>query len=340
MENLFKRHFWAIQLSALAVSALLLGAGASRLLLARFASFGVEVPPEGMAIGGGGSGDGVRLPESISEVGFPQPPEIPVSDPCAAITCEEGQVCNPNTAACETPAPDLSAGEDGPCFDSDIALVLSGTMVSEDPEWSLAVFQNPATKKTEFARIGSSLLAQAEVTAIYRSRVMISRNGKVECMRPASVRQAAAARNQNRTAPAAPSTVRPGTPSTANPNVSPDELARTAVRRTGNNEYAIDRNAIDSVLSNPTALREQAPSVAPYYRDGKAAGFRLNGVRAGSMFSTLGIRNGDVIQSVNGQAMDSPQRAMELYQGLRTAGKIEMVVERGGRQQTITYNVQ
>lgn len=342
METLFKRHFWAVQLTVLVVSTLLLGAGTARFLLARFADYGVAIPPEGMAIGGGAGQDSLRVPDSISEVGFPQPPEVP-SDPCADITCPEGQACNPTTAKCEVAPAEAPVGEDGPCVDSDIAMNLAGTMVSEDPEWSLAVFQNPTTKKTEFARIGSPLLAQAEVTEIYRSRVMIRRNGRIECIRPASVRQAAAARNQSRpapSAPAAPSTVRPGTPSTVNPNVSPDELARTAVRRTGNNEYSVDRNAIDSVLANPTALREQAPSVSPYYRDGKAAGFRLNGVRAGSVFSSLGIRNGDVIQSVNGQAMDSPQRAMELYNGLRSAGKIELVIERGGRQQTVTYNVQ
>lgn len=338
METLFKRHFWAVQLGTLAISALLLGAGASRLVLARLAGFGVEIPPEGMATGSGGGADSTRVPESISEVGFPQPPEPTSTDACATVTCEEGQTCNPDTGACEATQPDLSASEDGPCFDSDIALTLSGTMVSEDPGWSLAVFQNPSTKKTEFARVGTELLAQAIVTSIHRSRVMITRNGKVECIRPASVRQAAAARNQNR--PTAPPAARPGTPSPVNPNVSPDELARTAVRRTGNNQYTVDKNAVESVLANPTALREQAPSVAPYYRDGKAEGFRLNGVRSGSLFSSLGIRNGDVIQSVNGQAMDSPQRAMELYQGLRTAGRIEMIIERGGRQQTITYTVQ
>ena len=341
METLFKRHFWALELAALAISALLLGAGASRLVLARLAGFGVEIPPEGMATGGGRATDVPRIPETISEVGFPQPPEESTVDLCANTTCEAGQECNPTTGQCEAPEAEASADDDGPCFDSDIALTLSGTMVSEDPEWSLAVFQNPSTKKTEFARIGSELLAQAQVTAIYRSRVMISRNGRIECIRPAAVRAAAAARNENRTAPSATPAARPrpGSPAPVNTNVSPDELARTAVRRTGNNQYDIDKNAIESVLANPTALREQAPTVAPYYRDGKAAGFRLNGVRAGSMFSTLGIRNGDVIQSVNGQAMDSPQRAMELYQGLRTAGTIEMVVERGGRQQTITYNI-
>lgn len=335
METLFKRYFWAIQLVASALSALLIGAGVSRYVLANFASLGVAIPDEGMATPGGAKPTERPPLDSISEVGFPQPPEPEFIAPCANVSCEEGQTCNPDTGACEAPEGAVVDDGTGPCIDTDLALNLAGTMVSAEPEWSIAVLHNPATQKTEFARVGDPLLAQAEVTSISRNRVMISRNGRAECLRPESVRKAAAARPK----PVAPTPPpRPQTPTPSTPQ-DLDSIAQNAVTRTGANSYNIDRNALDSVLSNPSALRDQAPSVAPFYKDGKAAGFRLNGVKSGSVFSSLGIRNGDVIQSVNGQAIDSPQRAMELYQRLRQQGNIELIIERGGRPTTVTYNV-
>lgn len=335
METLFKRYFWVLQLAAAALSALLIGAGVSRLVLSQLAHYGVAIPAEGMATGEGG-GLAIKPPhESISEVGFPLPPEPEFTDPCAEVSCGEGEVCNPETGACEAPEPEFGDDLDGPCVDTDLAINLAGTMVSEDPAWSIAILHNPGTSKTEFAKVGDNLLSQAMVTSIGRNRVMISRQGRMECLRPESVRKAAAARP--RPTPVAQPIARP----TARPQDQDlESLAESAVRRTGSNAYDIDRAALDSVLSNPNALREQAPSVAPYYKDGQAAGFRLSGVRSGSIFSSLGIRNGDVIQAVNGQTIDSPQRAMELYQRLRQTGTIEMVVERGGRPTTIRYNVQ
>lgn len=334
METLFKRYFWVLQLVAAALSALLMGAGVSRLVLAQLAHYGVAIPAEGMATDGSG-GPAVKPPhESISEVGFPLPPEPEFTDPCATVTCEDGETCNPETGACEAPEVEFGDELDGPCVDTDLAINLAGTMVSEDPAWSIAVLHNPGTSKTEFAKVGDNLLSQALVTSIGRNRVMISRDGKMECLRPESVRKAAAAR------PRPTPVARPSAPARPAQNQDLESLAETAVRRTGSNAYDIDRAALDSVLSNPNALRDQAPSVAPYYKDGQAAGFRLSGVRSGSIFSSLGIRNGDVIQAVNGQTIDSPQRAMELYQRLRQTGTIEMVVERGGRPTTIRYNVQ
>lgn len=333
METLFKRYFWVLQLVAAALSALLMGAGVSRLVLAKLAPFGVAIPDEGMAIPGESGGKAPVIVDSISEVGFPQPPEEVFVSPCENVTCGDNEACNPATGQCESTAPaPPSPDEGGPCVDTDLTMQLAGTMVSEDPAWSIAVLHNPTTKKTEFAKIGDSVLAQATVTAISRSRVLISRNGRVECLRPESVRKAAASRPQ----PARPAA--PDVP--AKPAANPDDIARTAVTRTGPNSYSVPRDAVESVLNNPAALREQAPSVAPFYKDGKAAGFRLNGVRSGSVFSSLGIRNGDVIQSVNGQIIDSPQKAMELYQRLRQQGNIELVIERGGRPTTLNYAVQ
>lgn len=341
METLFKRYFWAFQLAAAVIAALLIGAGMSRLVFAKLAPYGIAIPDEGTKIFGDTKRKEKPPMASISEVGFAQPETPEIVDLCADVTCEDGEVCNPETGECEVEDIDevLDDPDAGPCYDTELALNLSGTMVSANEEWSVAVMHDPATKKTVFARVGDTLLTQAEVTSISRNRVMLIRDGQIECLRPESVRQAA--KDRPKPKPRRVQSAGRGTTGSKPVDTSDlNELAQNAVKNRGNNNYDIDKNALDAVLKDQKTLREHAPTVAPFYRDGKPAGFRLNGVRSDSIFSSLGIRNGDVISSVNGQAIDSPQRAMELYEGLSRRGTIKMVVERGGRPTTITYEIQ
>lgn len=346
LETFFKRYFWTLQLGVIALSALLLGAAANRFGLSRAADFSVAVPAEGSATRGRQADDQPTLPEPLSEVGFPQrEPERP-PNPCEDVECDEGQQCNRQTGQCEAtePVAEEEESEDGPCPDTDISIQLAGTMVADDPAWSVAVLHNASESKTEFVRIGDELMAQATVTAIGRNRVMLLRDGRRECLRPEAFRQAAAARAERQPAVARPSRTtgnRGGNSGGDNEEEqSTEDIARSSVERTGPNEYSIDREALDAVINDNSALREQAPRVSPHYRDGRPNGFRLSGLRSDSIFSQIGIRNGDVIHSVNGQVIDSPQRAMQLYQQLQQTGNVALVVERGGRQQTINYAIQ
>jgi general secretion pathway protein C len=86
-------------------------------------------------------------------------------------------------------------------------------------------------------------------------------------------------------------------------------------------------------------MESQAPRVLPNYVNGQPQGFRLQGIRSGSIFSAIGIRNGDVIVGVNGTEIDSPQRAMEIYQAMLQQDTVEMEVLRRGRPHTLNYTI-
>lgn len=342
METLFKRYFWAIQLTVVVLSALLIGAGLSRLVFAKLAPYGIAVPDEGMKLSGDQKRKEKPLIGSISEVGFAQPETPETVDLCEGVTCEDGEVCNRETGQCDPEGADeddLDDPDAGPCYDTELQINLAGTMVSPEADWSVAILHDPTKKKTVFARVGDKLLSQAEVTSISRNRVMIVRDGQIECLRPESVRQAA--KDRPKPKPRKVGGANANTDNASDVDTSDlNKLADEAVKNRGNNQYEIQKDALDAVLKDQQKLREQAPTVAPFYRDGKPAGFRLNGVRSDSIFSSLGIRNGDVITSVNGQTIDSPQRAMQLYEGLSQRGTIKMIIERGGRPVTITYDIQ
>ncbi len=110
------------------------------------------------------------------------------------------------------------------------------------------------------------------------------------------------------------------------------------VRQVADNRYEIDRNVIDSTLSNLNNIATQA-RIVPSFKNGAANGFKLFSIQPGSLYANIGIENGDVIQRVNGYEMNSPEKALELYQKLRESSHLTIELERGGQVIRKEYNV-
>jgi type II secretory pathway component PulC len=53
----------------------------------------------------------------------------------------------------------------------------------------------------------------------------------------------------------------------------------------------------------------------------------------------MGLRNGDIIKSVNRQAVDSPEKAFEAYQKFKNESQIEVVVRRNNNDLTLRYDI-
>jgi general secretion pathway protein C len=59
-----------------------------------------------------------------------------------------------------------------------------------------------------------------------------------------------------------------------------------------------------------------------------------------SLYAKLGIQNGDVIRRINGYEMNSPDRALEVYQKVRDAVRIEIDLERRGEGLRNSYSIE
>ncbi len=101
----------------------------------------------------------------------------------------------------------------------------------------------------------------------------------------------------------------------------------------------LPRSTLDAVLADSSLLMRSARAV-PAQRDGKVRGFALFGIRPGTLFDRLGLRNGDVITGMAGRSLDSPEAALELYASLRSAKQLAIDIERSGRPQTRTYHIE
>src|SRR5437667_247318 len=74
-------------------------------------------------------------------------------------------------------------------------------------------------------------------------------------------------------------------------------------------------------------------------RDGRPAGFRLFQIRDDSLFARLGLRNGDVVERVNGAQVADPAALLGFLQRLRTEPRVALDIVRGDAPRTLVYDL-
>jgi len=110
-----------------------------------------------------------------------------------------------------------------------------------------------------------------------------------------------------------------------------------SVRQVDDTTWALRRDA--GWFERSDCLLRMA-RIVPALKDGKPSGFKLFAVRPGSLYAELGIRNGDVIQSINGLELSTPETALGAYARLRTASEFVVQLERRGQPRRHTYRLE
>ncbi|MGH7330753.1 MAG: type II secretion system protein GspC, partial [Polyangiaceae bacterium] len=117
-----------------------------------------------------------------------------------------------------------------------------------------------------------------------------------------------------------------------------DPAIAKGIQRVSATEFNIDRSVVDKILENQAELMKQA-RIVPEQENGKLVGIRLFGVRQDTLLGTLGMENGDRLQTINGFDMTSPEKALEAYARLRTADHLTVSVNRKGANMNLDYNI-
>lgn len=111
------------------------------------------------------------------------------------------------------------------------------------------------------------------------------------------------------------------------------------ISRTGDNEVEIKRSFLLEKINDPNILF-QAQAVA--YRDpvtNVMKGFKILSVVPGSVYEAMDIRGDDVIVEVNGEPMNSLQKAQELYGAAASADELTLGILRGGQPVSKKFKV-
>jgi general secretion pathway protein C len=117
----------------------------------------------------------------------------------------------------------------------------------------------------------------------------------------------------------------------------PPEIA-SKIQKVSENEFNVERSAVDLILEQQATLMRSA-RILPVTRDGKTVGVKLQRISKNSLLDNLGLKTGDVLSAINGFEMSDPQKALEAYARLRTADRLTVAVERGGKPTTIDINI-
>jgi general secretion pathway protein C len=305
MELFFRKYFWTVNLVFILLVAL---------LAARTVNLFVE---------------SALTPVPTGQVAAPQrskPREVMTALDARRLSQLTGVALpEPEPVVAEPSQPRMADPNAAP-VKSGLRVKLLGTLVASEKEWSFASIQDMSTQRSTTYMVGDRIQG-AEVLDIERERVIILNNGRREYID-----------NQpgDGSSPAPSYTPQPSAPvASAAP---PDANFGNGIRALSENEYEVPRAEIDRTLANLNQVAMQA-RIVPAFKDGQAQGFKLFSIRPDSIYSKIGVQNGDVIKRINGFELNSPEKALEVYSKLKEAGRIEIELERNGSNIRKNYQI-
>jgi general secretion pathway protein C len=111
------------------------------------------------------------------------------------------------------------------------------------------------------------------------------------------------------------------------------------VEKDGETKFTIDEETFNKILESPDKLASQIRAVPHTDESGNIDGYRLSGIRRSSLFRKLGIKNGDVVHSVNGNDLTSVSSAMKAYESMQSERNFNFEVTTRKKKKTYEYEV-
>jgi type II secretion system protein C len=108
-----------------------------------------------------------------------------------------------------------------------------------------------------------------------------------------------------------------------------DDNSRLNIKKLGPGTFEASRADVAKSMANPGTLFTQMRAV-PHVENGKTDGFAISEVKPGSVFEQIGMQNGDLVTSIDGQPVTNPLQAMALMSSVQTKPSIDLTVSRGG----------
>jgi general secretion pathway protein C len=190
-----------------------------------------------------------------------------------------------------------------------LPLGLVGTIIRADRPKSLATVLFKNTKATEVYTTGKKITTLALVEKIERDRVFIKNNSN-KAIEYISLGAYDAARA-----------------------VKPDKIGKPD----GDREFHVRRSDVEKTLKNLPEFLNAARAEPVTGPTGNIEGFQLTLIDKNSLYDQLGLKDGDVLRSVNGEPLNSLQSGFMIFNQFKDSSMIELRMERNGKPVTLTY---
>lgn len=202
-----------------------------------------------------------------------------------------------------------------------LRLRLVGT-ISGPPELARAVIEDLGSRSQNMYRIGD-IVQGARIKGIDRDRVVLDLAGRETVL---SLHMA--------TGDDAPSTPSP-------PRRPPSARAAPAdphaISEVARGHFEVEPEAFLS--SGGVAGLLRAVELRPHVVDGETKGLLVASMEEGSLAQLAGVRSGDVIQTVNGQFLNSLPKAFQVMRKARTQETLDMEIMREGQGRTLSFKM-
>jgi len=322
LDQLLKRHFWAVIVGLVALAAFLDAQGIMHLVGARLVPDDAQLAVPSLAARTPTAQPSAASHATSAGAILDRNPFDSVTGPLNAVPVPVASQEVVDTTA-PPMAPDLSDPFGAPACDGIQVLIITA---SADPEWSFAALSSTAEKGKSYLRRRGGEIGGKTVRFVGWDRVWLT-SGSQLCQ----------AQMFKPPAPPAPSAAPSAAPAAPSPNAVADDI-KNGIKKVGPNEFNVDRSVIDKILENQADLMRQA-RIVPEQENGKTVGIRLFGIKADTLLGVLGMQNGDRLEKINGFEMASPETALEAYARLRTADHLTVSINRNGQPANIDFNI-
>lgn len=171
----------------------------------------------------------------------------------------------------------------------------------------MAIIEDSSKQQQDVFELKDSIFGQATLVEIQADRVSLERNGKIEVLA-----------------------------------MSEKELGGSdtpgGVPSSDQTDFTVPEEELSSALANLPQLLSQARAV-PYFRNGQSIGMRLFAIRSGSLYEKLGLKNGDILLSVNDNSLSDPAQALKIFEQLKSERTIGVKVERNSQLTDLHYSI-
>ena len=185
-------------------------------------------------------------------------------------------------------------------------LTLKGTVAATPSDRAVAIIADGRNEEAVYA-IGDSVGSGTTLHAVYADRVVLNENGVLTNLKL--------------------------------PREFP-ESAPTSTRRnmTSVSRAATPASSIQAVVAQNVSKLADVIRPTPYFVNGEQQGYRVYPGRNRNQFAKLGLRPGDLIKDIDGQALNDPSQAMQIFESLNNADQVSVTVERNGQPQVLTLS--
>lgn len=279
--------------------------------------------------------------------------DAPAEDVCSPA-CQAGEQCQAGQCV---PAPNLGDQTSGPGA-SALNVKLLGVMVAKPAQYSSALLQEKSTKQTIILYVGDMLLGASELVEVKRDRIILERNGvrefvKLEDTITASTSPLSNARAQASTPTPKPYVAPAPTGPISTPKLSAGPLkgidprrraggkadaSTIGVQKLSENKFQITRDDLTKAIDNKGKLAIGG-TLVPNFKNGKRNGIKMLGLDPKGVYSSIGLKTGDVVTQINGTNIRSQAHALQMLQSYKKSDSMTIQIERGGKNQSLSYSV-